>query len=191
MVRPTRFERVTPSFGGTYSIQLSYGRFVADLRAYDTALQVVILYQIFVKGLFVRKVTLFLLGCLFVSTLWAQAYKIIDGSEKAIEERLTPPGAGFVDIDQSAPVPTISAADAANMPPGQKTYETFCVVCHGAGVAGAPKKGDLPAWKKRLDEGWAVVLARAMKGYNAMPAKGTCATCSEADLKAAIEFMSH
>ena len=140
-----------------------------------------------------REITLFLslAICLLGSrSVWAEAYKIIDNSEKMVEQRLTPPGAGAVTVDQSAP-PMVAAANTANMAPGQKTYETFCVVCHGSGVAGAPKKGDLPAWKKRLDDGWSIVLARAMKGYNAMPPKGTCVTCTETDLKAAIEFMSH
>lgn len=131
------------------------------------------------------------IGLVFsTNSAWARAYKIIDSSEKMVEQRLTPPGMGIVTIDQTVP-PIIAAVNTANRSPGQKTYETYCVVCHGSGVAGAPKKGDDAAWKKRLDEGWAVVLARAMKGYNAMPPKGTCGTCSEADLKAAIEFMIH
>jgi cytochrome c5 len=143
--------------------------------------------------MWVRKITLFLfltISLFAAGGVSAEAYKVVDNSEKMVEQRLTPPGAGLVTIDQTAP-PIIAAANAANISPGQKTYETYCVVCHGAGVAGAPKKGDQAAWKKRLDEGWAVVLARAMKGYNAMPPKGTCATCTEADLKAAVEFMTH
>jgi cytochrome c5 len=33
------------------------------------------------------------------------------------------------------------------------------------------------------------LLTNATKGIRAMPPKGACATCTEADLKAAIEYM--
>lgn len=73
---------------------------------------------------------------------------------------------------------------------GQSIYEQNCVTCHEDGVAGAPRfrhKGD---WaprlqQKNLDE----LTASAIKGLNAMPAKGTCTECSDADIKAAIEYM--
>jgi cytochrome c5 len=73
---------------------------------------------------------------------------------------------------------------------GQATYEKYCSTCHRDGVAGAPRFRVAADWqprlaKKTLDE----LVTSAMKGLNAMPAKGTCVDCSETDLKNAIQYM--
>ena len=73
--------------------------------------------------------------------------------------------------------------------PGVSVYNSKCVICHGSGVAGAPKVGDKQAWAPRIATGMDALLANAIKGKNAMPPMGTCSECSNADLIAAIEFM--
>mgnify|MGYP003452651421 CR=1 FL=1 len=67
-----------------------------------------------------------------------------------------------------------------------------CGACHGSGVLGAPKVGDTAAWKTRADAAGGIdgLLKHAIAGINAMPPKGTCATCTDDELKAAIEKMS-
>jgi cytochrome c5 len=72
---------------------------------------------------------------------------------------------------------------------GQKTYQTSCQACHATGAAGAPKFGDKAAWAPRIATGVDAMLAVAIKGKGAMPPKGACASCSDDDLKAAIEYM--
>ena len=72
---------------------------------------------------------------------------------------------------------------------GQKVYQAACQACHAAGVAGAPKLGDKEAWAPRIAKGEDALLASVNNGLNAMPPKGTCFACSDADLKAAIEYM--
>ena len=72
---------------------------------------------------------------------------------------------------------------------GKKIYDTKCMACHAAGVAGAPKLGDKAAWAPRIATGMDAMMAIVMTGKNAMPPKGTCMDCSDADLKAAVEYM--
>jgi cytochrome c5 len=72
---------------------------------------------------------------------------------------------------------------------GQKIYQTSCQACHGTGAAGAPKLGDKEAWAPRIATGMDAMLASAINGKNAMPPKGACMSCTDADLKAAIEYM--
>jgi cytochrome c5 len=55
---------------------------------------------------------------------------------------------------------------------GEEIYKAQCVTCHGAGVAGAPKFGDAPAWAARIATGYDALLTSALKGKGAMGAQG-------------------
>lgn len=79
-----------------------------------------------------------------------------------------------------------TAADKAVM----DRYSKSCVICHGSGVANAPKMGDAAAWKPRLAKGDDKLLASIKNGLNAMPPKGMCNDCSDAEYKALIHYMA-
>ena len=72
---------------------------------------------------------------------------------------------------------------------GQQIYQSSCQACHATGAAGAPKVGDKEAWAPRIATGVDAMLAVAIKGKGAMPPKGTCMSCTDDQLKAAIEYM--
>ena len=81
------------------------------------------------------------------------------------------------------------AVAAAGPRSGDQVYNASCLACHSTGVAGAPKVGDQASWAPRAAKGLDSLLATAVSGLNAMPPKGTCADCSDEELKAAIEYM--
>jgi len=72
---------------------------------------------------------------------------------------------------------------------GQETYQASCQACHATGAAGAPKLGDKEAWAPRIATGIDAMLAIAINGKNAMPPKGACMSCTDEQLKEAIEYM--
>lgn len=90
----------------------------------------------------------------------------------------------------SAASPAAPAASAAAVVDGKGVYEANCAACHAAGVAGAPKFGDKAAWAPRLQAGNEALYASALKGKGAMPAKGGNAGLSEAEVKAAVDYMA-
>jgi len=83
-----------------------------------------------------------------------------------------------------------AAPAAAAKPDGKKTYDTACMVCHSAGVAGAPKFGDKAAWAPRLKTGTDALYASALKGKAAMPPKGGNMALPDADVRAAVDYMA-
>ncbi|WP_273162727.1 c-type cytochrome [Massilia timonae] len=87
----------------------------------------------------------------------------------------------------TAAAPAIASADA-----GKKAYDSACIACHGAGIAGAPKFGDKAAWTARLGQGANVMYEHAIKGFQGkagfMPPKGG-STLPDAEIKAAVDYM--
>ncbi len=72
---------------------------------------------------------------------------------------------------------------------GDEIFNSVCTACHSTGAAGAPKIGDKEAWAPRIAKGVDALLETAIKGKAAMPPRGTCADCSDDELKGAIEYM--
>ncbi len=117
---------------------------------------------------------------------------------KKVLERIRPVGeivlASALDKQTVAAAPApVAAAIAApatgGLPDGKKTYDTACVACHGAGIAGAPKFGDKAAWMPRLKTGIDALYAASIKGKGAMPPKGGFTTLPDAAVKAAVDLM--
>ena len=118
---------------------------------------------------------------------------------KAIADRIKPVGEVTVRATEAVKVAVtsanpvmdaiISSANAAGTDDkGKKIYESTCMVCHAAGVAGAPKLGDKVAWAPRIKTGMDALYANVIKGKGAMPPKGTYAG-PDADLKSATDYI--
>jgi cytochrome c5 len=124
-------------------------------------------------------------------------------SDEAVRKRLAPVAQLAIDPNAPAPAAAPAAGTAATVvaavippraaktaaAPGKATYDAVCHVCHGAGVAGAPKLGDKAAWSARGKAGLDALHASALKGKGAMPPKGGNPSLSDADVKAAVDYM--
>jgi cytochrome c5 len=119
---------------------------------------------------------------------------VLLGSGSTVAERIKPVGQVVVASAEPRPEPVKTAAAA---PPakrdGQQVYQASCVACHGAGIAGAPKVEDKGQWAARIAKGLEALYASAVNGVQGsagvMPAKGGNPALSDAEVKAAVDYM--
>jgi cytochrome c5 len=113
----------------------------------------------------------------------------------SVAERIKPVGEIAVAGAQTAQAPAQSpaAAPAPAARDGQQVYQAACFACHDAGVAGAPKVGDKGQWAKRIAKGLGTLYASAVNGVQGsagvMPPKGGNLALSDAEVKAAVDYM--
>ena len=128
-------------------------------------------------------------------------------SEAAVARRIAP--VAMVAIDPNAPPssaapaaspPAQAAAASPAIPPpaakaaqaggaGKATFDRVCTACHATGVAGAPKLGDKAAWAPRIKAGKEALYTAALHGKGAMPPKGGNPAITDADVRAAVDYM--
>ncbi|PTR05712.1 cytochrome c5 [Nitrosospira sp. Nsp5] len=122
-------------------------------------------------------------------------------SDEAVAKRLKPVGRLIVASDspqadenvgvtsQTAGAVAAPAAAADGADRIKTIYTASCAACHTSGAAGAPKLGDKSTWASRIKSGTDTLYNSALKGKNAMPAKGGNASLSDADVKAVVDYM--
>ncbi|MBU2872537.1 c-type cytochrome [Marinobacter salexigens] len=84
-----------------------------------------------------------------------------------------------------------AATETASSGPrsGSEVYDAVCMACHTTGAAGAPVIGNASDWAPRIDQGMETLINHALNGFNAMPAKGGCASCPDEEIQAAVEHI--
>ncbi|MCQ3829844.1 MULTISPECIES: c-type cytochrome [Microbulbifer] len=109
--------------------------------------------------------------------------------DEEIAERIAPAGETCMKGDECAAAAPAAAASSGGARSGSDVYSAHCAACHATGAAGAPKMGDAGAWGPRVAKGMDTLYTHAINGFNAMPAKGLCMTCSDDEVKAAVDHM--
>lgn len=115
------------------------------------------------------------------------------GSAAEPEAAESEPAQAVAEPAPAADSGTQDSGYALNTEIAGKTYNTYCTICHQAGIAGAPIPGDRDNWEPRIAQGIEVLVDHAIKGYQGdagvMPAKGGFTNLSDEEVAQAVYFM--
>lgn len=88
------------------------------------------------------------------------------------------------------PLGVPASKDQPTLKRGKQVYVNSCIICHQNGEMSAPVIGDSSNWYFRLQESGLTGLYRhAVDGFNSMPVKGACVTCSDNDVMSAVDYL--
>lgn len=110
------------------------------------------------------------------------------GGQAALSDIEMSRAVGYM-VSSGTAVDTDKAYSSPKTRSGDQVVQERCQECHATGKNGAPKLGDMNDWKPRLKNGVNPLVKSAISGHNAMPARGGLANLSDAEMKAAVEYM--
>lgn len=103
--------------------------------------------------------------------------------EPAAPKEAAKPAAAQPQVAAAAPAAKPGAAD------GKAVYDKTCFACHAQSIAGSPRLGDKAAWAPRIQQGPDTLMQSVIKGKGAMPPKAGNPALTDAEIRAAIDFM--
>lgn len=111
-----------------------------------------------------------------------------DEARAKIADRVAPVGGVYTDASQVPAAPVKAEAVARST---DEIVNGVCGGCHNTGVMDAPKTGDASAWSERKSAAGGIdgLVAAAIGGKGAMPARGGDASLTDEQIRAAVERM--
>jgi cytochrome c5 len=82
----------------------------------------------------------------------------------------------------------------ARLSAGRAVWMGTCEGCHGYGIAGSPRIGDVEAWVPRIAQGKETLYAHALEGFfgkgsTYMPPRGGNDALSDDEVRSAVDYM--
>lgn len=103
---------------------------------------------------------------------------------------LTPASLKKTTLNNSKPNQPAKPAKTLTLAEGKAIYDRYCAICHTGKYPGAPVTGDKKVWKLLIQKkGIPTLITNTIKGLRNMPPRGSCANCTDNELKAAVIYM--
>lgn len=138
-------------------------------------------------------------GVIIVLALSLRGEQTIDANpsqQRFAEERIAPVAGVRKGTDGQAALASAQAETQAAAAPaeagvvdGSQVYNSVCVACHAAGVAGAPQPGSDLMAQRFAEKGLDGLVSSVINGLNVMPPRGGRPDLSDEQIQASVEFM--
>ena len=118
--------------------------------------------------------------------------------QASADERIRPMSQYYLPGEEhGAPEPVVEHAEpvapVVTLLTGPQVYNEACIACHGSGIGGAPRFGDVAVWAPRIAQGIGVLREHAIDGFQGstgyMPPKGARVDLSDKEIDDAVDYM--